>query len=417
MPRKRKQNKRANNTGTLHERTFKRKDGSTYTRWQASVTVGYDDQGKQRRKTVYGNSQAEAIAKLQEVQQQINAGTFSDNKLTVNDYFKKWLTEKERQVKPSTMEQYEYVADRLKPHIGRVKLDKLTPLQIQNALSAITDDITAKELERKRNHAKTKGDDPDKVTVPRGMGSNTANKCRTVLLMAYKQAIRWQLVTRNPVEVVDSLKIEEKELELWTPAEAARFIDTARSHRLFALFYLGMATGLRRGELLGLRWQDVQGTVLQVKQSLVKVKAKVMISTPKTARGKRRVSLSPDVVEVLAEHKLKQDAEKAMLGEAWRADDLVFTSEVGTPINPDNLKRVRHKLMDDAQVPRVRLHDLRHLHASIAIKNGTDPKVLADRLGHARASFTLDRYTHLFDEQREQSAVSLLDFLPKGTAN
>ncbi len=140
--------------------------------------------------------------------------------------------------------------------------------------------------------------------------------------------------------------------------------------------------------------------------------SKLVFSTPETRKGFRMVSLSPDVLEVLLLHRQRQDAERAKLGDAWAHPELFFASEVGTPLNPDNLKRVRDYLMTKADVPPVRLHDLRHLHASLAIRGGMDATVLADRLGHARASFTLDRYTHLFESQRAQSAVSLLDFLP-----
>ena len=119
------------------------------------------------------------------------------------------------------------------------------------------------------------------------------------------------------------------------------------------------------------------------------------------------------MLDVLTHHRKLQESERAAAGELWPNLDLVFTTEIGTPFHPDNLTRLRTELMDKAEVPRIRLHDLRHLHASLAIRNGVDPKVLADRLGHSRASFTLDTYTHLFEDQRASSAVSLLDFLPK----
>ena len=153
------------------------------------------------------------------------------------------------------------------------------------------------------------------------------------------------------------------------------------------------------------------GDKLVIRQNFVKVGSKTIVETPKTKKGKRVVAISPDVLETLNTHRMRQDAERLS---SWPNNDLVFVSEVETSLNPDNLRRLRNSLMDDANVPRIRLHDLRHLHASMAIKGGMDAKVLADRLGHARASFTLDVYTHLFDEQRTNSAVSLLDFLPKG---
>ncbi len=117
---------------------------------------------------------------------------------------------------------------------------------------------------------------------------------------------------------------------------------------------------------------------------------------------------------MLEAHRQRQQAEKAFLGAAWTDGDLVFTSEVGTPYNPHNVARLRKQLMKAAKIPLVRLHDLQHLHASLAIKGGMDPKMLADRLGHAKASFTMDVYTHLFDEQRANSAVSITAYLNSG---
>ena len=206
-------------------------------------------------------------------------------------------------------------------------------------------------------------------------------------------------------------------MNIWTSQEAARFIDATRPHRLFALFYLAMSTGMRRGELLGLHWQDIEGSSLVIRQSLIEQRGRIMITTPKTEKGARRVALSPDVVEVLEGHRQRQEAERTFLGAAWPGHDFVFTSQTGTPLNPSNLTDLWRNLQKQAGVKLVRLHDLRHLHASLAIRQGMDAKVLADRLGHARASFTLDVYTHLFEEQRQNSAVSILDLLPKGDPN
>ena len=379
---RRKSTRRGRGEGTVSERP----DGT----WTGQVTTGYTEDGKQKRKTVYGKSQADALAKLAEVKQQLATGTFSDTKLTVKEYLETWLKEKERQVKARTAHDYRYNLEKyIYPKIGRTKLEKLTPLHVQRFLSEIADLVS-----------------PDR-----------ANKCRRELLGAFKQAVRWGLIPRNPVDAVAPLKHERREMVLWTGIQAAAFLDTARAHRLYAFFYLAMSTGLRSGELLGLRWQDVQGDKLTIRQNFVKVGSKTIIETPKTKRGKRVVAISPDVLETLDAHRARQDAERLP---SWPDNGLVFVSEVGTPLNPDNLRRLRNSLMDYAKVPRIRLHDLRHLHASMAIKGGMDAKVLADRLGHARASFTLDVYSHLFDEQRANSAVSLLDFLPKGdpqTAN
>lgn len=363
--------KRAHGEGTIS----KRPDGT----WEAKVSLGYDADGKRRRKTVYGKTQKEVRAKLDEIKQQLANGTFSDVKLTVKSYLGQWLTEKARQVKPRTAEAYRYnVGKYIVPRIGGVQLAKLTPLQIQTMTSEIAD----------------------------ASGARTANMCRTILYSALKQALRWGIIPRNPVEGVDRVKEHTQDMTLWTAAEAVTFLDAARSHRLYPLFYLAMSTGMRRGELLGLRWQDVKPGALHIRQSLTVVGNQIAISVPKTEKGKRRVTTSPDMEEVLEAHRQRQDAERQLLGE-WPENDLVFRTEVGTPLHPRNLERTWYALQKKAEVRRVRLHDLRHLHASLAIQQGMDAKMLADRLGHSRASMTLDVYTHLFEEQRANSAVSL----------
>jgi len=253
------------------------------------VTVGYDENGKQKRKTVYGKTQAEVLAKVAEIKQQLATGTFSDTKLTVKEYLETWLKEKERQVKARTAHDYRYNLEKyITPRIGRVKLDKLTPLQIQRLLSEIADAVS-----------------PDR-----------ANKCRRELLGALKQAVQWGLIPRNPVDAVAPLKHDRREMALWTAQEAARFLGTARGHRLYAFFYLAMSTGLRSGELLGLRWEDVQGDKLIIRQNFVKVGNKLVVETPKTKRGRRIVAISPDVTDLLELHRKLQQAEVAALGVA-----------------------------------------------------------------------------------------------------
>ena len=178
---------------------------------------------------------------------------------------------------------------------------------------------------------------------------------------------------------------------------------------------------MRRGELLGLTMARPQRVAcFRIRQTVVLVKGKGKLDHRlplRRQKGARAASaLSPDVLDRCCRRspgQLQDSRTPTRLGDAWTEHGLVFVSETGTPLNPDNLTRLRKQLMKDAKVPTMRLHDLRHLHASMAIRSGVDPKVLADRLGHSRASFTLDVYTHLFDEQRVNAAVSLLDFLPK----
>ncbi|MDQ3397544.1 MAG: site-specific integrase [Deinococcota bacterium] len=395
--------KRAHGEGTITQR----KDGT----WMGQISVGHKPDGSRDRRTVYGKTQKDVRAKVDEIKQQLANGTLTDTKLTMKAYLERWLSEKARQVKPRTAELYKEQAERyVYPRVGAVRLDKLTPLRIQTMMSEIVDEVAQKELERLRAKAAA----GEVVVLPEGVGVSTANKARTLLLGAMTQAVRWQLIPRNPVEAVDKLKEQRHEMVLWTAAEAVRFLDAALGHRLHAAFYLLMSTGMRRGELLGLRWRDLSGNVLHVRRSLTVRKGKAVFSTPKSEKGKRRVAVSPDVLDVLEQHRRRQQAEAEFLGAAWPDDDLVFTSETGTPIHPRNFDRTWKALKVAAAVPHARLHDLRHLHVSLLVRQGFDPRSIADRVGHTDSSFTLRWYAHAFEEQRQVTAMSLADlFKPK----
>lgn len=377
--------RRANGEGTV----FERGDG----RWQAVLTVpgAYDAKGRLVRRYVYGRTQKEALAKLEAAKQSLAVGSLDLSKERVSDFLTRWLADRERRVKPTTHWQYTHAVHKLiVPRIGKLKLSAVTPGHVQR----LVDDVA------------------DASGVP------SAGKARSVLYSAFKWATKLQIVQRNPVESVDALPQAPKAINLWRPDEAARFLDVARSDRLFAFFYVLMGTGLRRGEILALTWADIQGDSLSVTKNRVKRGSQIITQSPKTAKGTRRIALAPDVVEVLNDHRHRQEAEREALGVAWAdTTGLVFTSVIGTPLDPDNLTRTRRRLMKQAGVPEVTFHDLRHLHASVGIRNGVDAKSLADRLGHSRASFTLDRYVSLFEEQRELAAVSLAAWLPQRVAN
>ena len=308
----------------------------------------------------------------------------------MSEYLQQWLEDKKRTVKPRSAEFYRYNIEKyVTPRLGNVRLDKLTPLQVQAMMSDVADNA----------------------------GTSTANKCRTTLNAALSQAVKWQLIHRNPVNAVDKFKETKREMTLWTPAQTAHFVKVASTHRLYALFYLAISTGMRRGELLGLRWQDVTPSAVTIRQALVAVGGKVTLSTPKTAKGNRRVAISPDLYEVLEAHRNQQESERLEAGDVWTDSGLVFTTEVGTAIHPDTFKRYWNRIQAEAGVPRVRMHDLRHLHVSMLIRMGVDARAIADRVGHSRTSMTVDVYAHLFDEQRQAAAISLLDMLPKEEQN
>ena len=368
--------RRAHGEGTITQRG----DGT----WMGQISLGYDGEGKRKRKTVYGKTQKEVRAKLDEIKQQLASGTLSDTKLTVKQYLERWLKEKARSVKPRTVEIYKDWAERLvNPRLGSVRLGKLTPMQVQSMVSDIADKV----------------------------GAPTANKVRKMLYGALKQAVRWQLVPRNVCEAVDPLKENPMRLTLWTSEHAVRFLSAARASRYYAAFYIIMVTGLRRGEVLGLEWGDLREDRLYIQRSYTMSNKGPVWSTPKTERGKRYVTLPADALDVLEEHRRRQEAERTFMGDSWPETDLIFTTEVGGPVSPSSFHTVWLRLQKEAEVPSARLHDLRHLHVSLLIKQGFDPRTVADRVGHSDPAFTLRRYSHMFEERRKAAAVNLADLL------
>lgn len=206
---------------------------------------------------------------------------------------------------------------------------------------------------------------------------------------------------------VDRVRAEKREMILWTPEQVAAFLQHAKSHRLYPLFYLATTSGLRIGELLALRWTDLEGDRLHVRHTLPKEKGKWTLGSTKTTKGHRVVTLAPDTVAVLEEHRRRQEQEREAVGEAWNHPGHMFTTEVGTYLDQRNVLRTWHRLQSQAGVPKARLHDARHLHVSLLVRQGLDARTIADRVGHTNPTFTLRQYTHLFDQQRLAAAVPL----------
>ncbi|WP_293909900.1 site-specific integrase [Deinococcus sp.] len=396
--------KRANGEGTLSRR--KDKAGKTVG-WKAAVVVGQNEDGTLDRRWISGKTQAEVQEKLRGFQADMHAGTVADTEgLTVTEFMTRWADHKEREgLKPNTVQSYrDTVRLYITPHIGAVKLEKLRPLDVERLLSRM-----------------------------QKSGKSAVNRryALRILSMALRQAVRWQMLPRNVADVVSPPKAERPEMKVWTPEQVATFLDAAQVHRLYAAFYLSLMTGMRRGEVLGLQWADLdfERARLNVRNNLVEVhrdgvpgktqagkatvsSVSIELQTPKTAASKRTVALSPGTLSKLREHQARQAAEQSAAAEAWQGPGYVFASELGGPTNPNYFYDQFKKLAKGAGLPDIRLHDLRHTAASLMIRRGVSPKVVSDRLGHTDPAFTLRVYTHLYDEQREEAAFDLSDFFP-----
>ena len=290
-------------------------------------------------------------------------------------------------VRPSTFERHEGIIRlHIKPSLGRVGLKKLTPAHVRG-------------LHREKLDA--------------GLTPATVRKIHSTLHKALTQAVADGLIPRNAADVKAPRPAPE-EMQPLSEAEARAFLDTARGDRFEPLYMLAISTGLRRGELLGLRWKDVdleRGT-LRVGRALVREAGRHVLGETKTRRGRRQINLTPRAVSTLKAHCKKQLEEKIKLTGLHRDHGLIFATRVGTPINPENLvNRSLKPLLERASLPEIRFHDLRHTCATLLLGRRVHPKLVQELLGHATIAMTLDTYSHYMPSMGDQAAGAMEDAL------
>lgn len=368
--------RRGHGEGSIYQRT----DG----RWTGSATLGYGPNGRQR-KVVYGRTQAEVRDKLRALLTQIESGLpLPDDQLTVGELLDRYLRDVvPGRVAPSTADNYATLARiHLVPALGRTKLAKLTPMDVQGFLRSKLD---------------------------AGYSASTVRALRKLLVQAIGQAERWGLVSRNVAALTDGPKLPASEGRSLTPAEARRLLEAVRGDRLEACWVVLLSLGLRRGEALGLSWEDVDldAGVLRVRRALKKEGSRVVLGEVKTAGSRRAVNLPEQVVSQLRGHRARQAEERLALGAAWTDSGLVFTSTVGTPLDPDHFRKRFAGIAEKAGLGRWRVHELRHSAASIMLAAGVPLEVVSKVLGHASIRITADVYGHVMEPQRQQAADAM----------
>jgi integrase len=270
----------------------------------------------------------------------------------------------------------------LTPAIGGIPLQRLTP----GHLNALYADL-----------------------LERGLSARTVLHVHATIRRALADATRWGLVPHNVALLASPPRPGRPELRVWTAAELRAFLAAVEGDRLYALWLLAASTGMRRGELLGLSWPDADlgRARVAVRRSLVTVGHEVVVSEPKTAKGRRSVALDPATVSALKAWRKVQAAERLAWGPAWTDSGLVFTREDGRPLHPREVTRAFTRHVLAADLPVIRLHDLRHTHATLALAAGVHPKVVQERLGHANIAITLDTYSHAVPALEEQAAAAV----------
>ncbi|MBO3673859.1 tyrosine recombinase XerC [Streptomyces sp. NEAU-YJ-81] len=389
-----------NGEGTI----VQRKDG----RWHGAAYVLTPD-GTYKRRFVYGKSWDEVHDKLTRLKADSQSGIpVVTSKLSLGDFLTYWLTNVARiKVRPSTYAAYEtLVRIYLAPGLGKKKLARLTARDIRAflATTARTCQCCAQGKDKARPERKRRCCALGKCceSYP---SDRTVRFLLVLLRAALEHAVREDELPRNVAKNVELSMGTKREIEPLTVKEGRQLLAAARGNRLWAAYELAVRIGLRRGEVLGLRWKDVDltGGTVTVRQTLQRVGGELLIAAPKTQRSARRVALPAECVTALRARRAQQHGDRLAAGDKWKDDgsDLVFTTKNGTPIEPRNLNRAFTLLCDKAGVRRVRFHDLRHTCASLLHEQGADARMIMEVLGHSSIRVTMDIYTFVrLDSQR-----------------
>lgn len=348
--------------------------------------------GNQKRVYVSGRTRADVSHKLDAKRKEAAVGDVTAE--TLAEYLPRWLAATKARVRPATFLDYGYSVDYwLKGgavNLGKRRLTKLAPADIETRMAELTATISA----------------------------STAVHARRVLRRALNDAIREGILNRNAAVMARPPRVPRAEMKTLTAAEAQRFLTATASNRYGPLYALALATGMRRGELLGLSWDDVAAGSLVVRRGLATAglvtdeaghkRMTWTLAEPKTAKSKRTVMLPAVAVDALKRQRSRQAAAKLAAGTAWQdRDNLVFTSETGEPIPPANLSAAFRKTLERLGLPAIRFHDLRHTAATLMLANGVPLKVVSETLGHSTIAITADVYAHVTPDLRREAAAAM----------
>ena len=375
--------RRANGEGSIR----KRSDG----RWEGRYTAGRDPEtGKAIYKNVLAKTQKDCKEKLKRaIEENSKVDAIKAGQYTVGQWMDVWFENCARiKVRPSSHQTYRgYIDNHIKPSIGKVPLNKLSSLDLQKLYKKLLSGGRVERIESKNQ--------------PRGLSAKTVRNINQVISSAMDFAIDQKLIAENPTDGCALPKLEHREMKTLPAEQLASFLREARESGVFELYYIELATGLRRGELLGLKWEDIdleQG-VIHVRRQIARIDGEIVEAPLKTKNSYRSVSIGQDAVEILREQQRKTISQ------------YVFPSPAGGPISPDSVLKMLHRVLKRAGLPEIRFHDMRHTFATVALQNGVDIKTVSGMLGHYSAGFTLDTYAHVTTAAQRQAANTMNSIL------
>jgi integrase len=345
--------------------------------------------GKRKRKWhSFSGTKRQAQVECARLISAMKGGTYLEpNKLTMATFFDTWLAHVKSQVSPRSYERYCDLAQKnIVPLLGGVILTGLRPAQISTAYTAAL--------------ASGRRDGTG------GLSPRTVHHMHRVLKQALGQAVKWEMLNRNPCDAVDPPKVERATMQTFDMAQTAELIEAFRGTRMLAPALLAVLCGLRRGEIAALRWRNVDLTAGQmaIVESAEETAAGVRYKEPKSGRS-RTVALSGIMIDELRAHRVRQAEELLRLGVRLADDNFVVAQVDGSPLKPTSITHEWVRLLGNTALPRIRFHDLRHAHATHMLANGVHPKVASERLGHSKVGITLDLYSHVLPGMQADAVV------------
>ncbi len=367
----------------MRGRIIKRKGSKNYT---IILQLGLDPAtGKRKQQWITaGPSKREAEKQMAKLIHELDSGNYiKPDKAIMKDYLEKWLLDYAKpNLSPRSYDRYAGIISKyLIPELGRIKLTQLRPEHLQKHYT---------------------------TGLNKGLSARTVRYHHALIHIALQTAIKWGLINRNVADAVDPPRFNRSTMQTWSENEINCFLVAAKKSHYYPLFYTALFTGMRRGELLALRWQDVDFIYSQIyiNRSLHQLRNGSYIFTqPKSEKSRRTIAMSSSLFIVLGEHRKAKEAEALLLGQPINEADLVFSNS-GKPLRPNTVTYAWERIAAQAGVKVIRLHDARHTHASLMLKQGTHPKIVQERLGHTSIQMTLDTYSHVAPGIQQAAAES-----------
>ncbi|MEH2935803.1 site-specific integrase [Acutalibacter sp. JLR.KK004] len=384
--------KTANGGGSIRKKTVM-KNGKAYTYWEARVTVSADPMtGKQRQRSITGKTQQEVAQKLRQLTAEIDNGTYREpSKMTVGEWLDTWQEQYLNDLKPLTKEMYATaVRIHLKPAFGMKKLDTLLPIDIQQFYNSLM-----------------QGEKP--------LSAKTIKNIHGIFHRALQQALDLGYLRNNPANPCRLPRVEKPIIHTLDDVSTKKFLKAIQGHRFENLFLVTLFTGLREGEVLGLKWDCVDFTngSLLVGRQLQRKRdgsSQYYLISPKSGKF-RKVVLAPFVLDILHRQRAEQEIWKRIAGKSWMDTGLVFTDELGDNLTPETVYKNFKKIAIEIGCESLHFHSLRHSYAVAALQSGDDIKTVQENLGHYTAAFTLDVYGHVTDKMRQDSADRMQKYI------